>query len=585
MWELFVKKTWFFILKHYKTYVQISLNHLYLNKIKMRETICSVCWKHFLSNTSWKYCSDECRRKAFNKKSAEYQKAKRSRIQICVDCWKEYPTRRWQTKYCEECRRRHYTCPVCWWIKENIKQRTCKKCSTTARVCPICWRTFIAKWVKTICSRECRLKQKRDYYLNKRKLKTLTCNKCWKKFTSRDWLWHQLCKHCCENKNICSNCWWYKKSSAEHCHHCSELSRTYVCEKCWKKCIWVKQTKYCDDCYPKCKLCWKKCDNIYEECCSRSCAMKLKRTREESAKKMIANIKDMNNWKYNKWNKSSVNDLWKKLFENEWFNVEQEFMLKNDKWLSWIWTYCLYDFKIWNTLIEINPTISHNSTIPYRKWWKPKPEDYHRNKSILWSKNWYRVISIYDWDINDEFKNRLIVQLKEKEILTDVYTRAVNNDKVIEFLKWNIYVKYKSEYWASFYEWIFYKWKLIWLVWFEAREWFDNKPFRYMWNIYIKQWYDIDSETMKVIFTKIFTKRRIDYIVSAYNVSKWNSHYIEEMWFYISFEDIYTYCINTKTWEEDGDWYERDETKQKRILKEWYVEVCTEWENEIIWWW
>lgn len=75
-----------------------------------------------------------------------------------------------------------------------------------------------------------------------------------------------------------------------------------------------------------------------------------------------------------------------------------------------------YDFKCGNTLIEINPTYTHNSTkIGYFTNFhiKPKEFDYHYNKTKKAIENGYRCIHIWDWDD----KNKVIANLKEKETL------------------------------------------------------------------------------------------------------------------------------------------------------------------------
>ena len=56
-----------------------------------------------------------------------------------------------------------------------------------------------------------------------------------------------------------------------------------------------------------------------------------------------------------------------------------------------------YDFKVNNTLIEINPSATHNST------WniidnKPKKSNYHLEKTKTATEAGYRCISIWDWD-------------------------------------------------------------------------------------------------------------------------------------------------------------------------------------------
>ena len=71
-----------------------------------------------------------------------------------------------------------------------------------------------------------------------------------------------------------------------------------------------------------------------------------------------------------------------------------------------------YDFKVGNTLIEINPTITHNATFnPYGR--SPVSKSYHRDKMILAKKNGYRILCVWDWDDTDKviklLKNRCTI--------------------------------------------------------------------------------------------------------------------------------------------------------------------------------
>lgn len=100
-------------------------------------------------------------------------------------------------------------------------------------------------------------------------------------------------------------------------------------------------------------------------------------------------------------NDSSVNINFKnKLIENNIYiddTINREFNLN-------LFT---YDFKIDNTLIELNPSATHNST------WSPftnqeKDKLYHYKKSKLARENGYRCICIWDWDDSDKIINLLL---------------------------------------------------------------------------------------------------------------------------------------------------------------------------------
>ena len=71
---------------------------------------------------------------------------------------------------------------------------------------------------------------------------------------------------------------------------------------------------------------------------------------------------------------------------------------------------CLSDFKVNNTLIEINPYATHNSTWGIRNN-PPKSSNYHQQKSKLAADNGYFCIHIFDWDD----QNKIIQMLKNKQ--------------------------------------------------------------------------------------------------------------------------------------------------------------------------
>lgn len=101
--------------------------------------------------------------------------------------------------------------------------------------------------------------------------------------------------------------------------------------------------------------------------------------------------------------KSKLNTQWKEYLELE----EEEFSIKNYS----------YDFKKDNILIEINPTITHNSTMSIFKDDKPKDCLYHQNKSKLAKENGYRCIHVWDWD--EPLKIKLLLSNKTK-----IYARS-----------------------------------------------------------------------------------------------------------------------------------------------------------------
>lgn len=98
---------------------------------------------------------------------------------------------------------------------------------------------------------------------------------------------------------------------------------------------------------------------------------------------------------------SGSNSKPNKKFENMLKNIEykREYVIDNRS----------FDFKVENTLIEIDPSITHNSTFGYKSK-KPMDKNYHLEKSRLAIKNGYRCIHIFDWDD----ANKVINTLKPK---------------------------------------------------------------------------------------------------------------------------------------------------------------------------
>ena len=86
-----------------------------------------------------------------------------------------------------------------------------------------------------------------------------------------------------------------------------------------------------------------------------------------------------------------------------------------------------YDFKVNDTLIEINPTITHNTYInPYDKN-KCMEYDYHLDKSIIAKQNNYRCIHVWDWDD----KNKILNLLTKKQII------GARKCQLVELTKYN----------------------------------------------------------------------------------------------------------------------------------------------------
>lgn len=111
----------------------------------------------------------------------------------------------------------------------------------------------------------------------------------------------------------------------------------------------------------------------------------------------------------------------KLLILNNIKDYNREFRL-NNRW---------YDFKVKNYLIEIDPTITHNSTFNvYGE--APLDKNYHSNKSKLAQENGYQCIHIFDWDDKDKIVNIL----KERETIyaRKCVIKEINKTDSIKFI-------------------------------------------------------------------------------------------------------------------------------------------------------
>lgn len=92
---------------------------------------------------------------------------------------------------------------------------------------------------------------------------------------------------------------------------------------------------------------------------------------------------------------SKPNQNFERLLVENNFEYVREFPIKNKR----------YDFKVGNNLIEIDPTITHNST--WSPYGTPVGRRYHYEKSSLARENNMRCIHVFDWDNINKVLNLL----------------------------------------------------------------------------------------------------------------------------------------------------------------------------------
>lgn len=119
---------------------------------------------------------------------------------------------------------------------------------------------------------------------------------------------------------------------------------------------------------------------------------------------------------------SKVNLKFEKKLQELGISYEREFYL--DKFL--------YDFKVGDILIELNPTVTHNSSIKFFRC-EPKKSDYHLSKSLVAQQYGYHCIHIFDWDDQDKIID-LFLKPKEKIFARNCEVKEVNCKIANEFL-------------------------------------------------------------------------------------------------------------------------------------------------------
>ena len=135
----------------------------------------------------------------------------------------------------------------------------------------------------------------------------------------------------------------------------------------------------------------------------------IKHLKEKSKETLISkygseeNIPDFLNIK-----NSKPNIEFKNILESFKINFVREFGVETK----------IFDFKIDNVLIEINPTYTHNSTWNHYND-EGIPKDYHYRKSQIAFNNNYNCVHIFDWDDKNKIANSFIFK-------NPIYARKCN---------------------------------------------------------------------------------------------------------------------------------------------------------------
>lgn len=125
-------------------------------------------------------------------------------------------------------------------------------------------------------------------------------------------------------------------------------------------------------------------------------------------------------------NDSKPNKRFSELLSNAGIKHEREFHINGYS----------YDFKIENILVEINPTITHNSLVNVFGG-EPLRQDYHKSKTLAAQKAGYRCVHVWDWDnvakIIGLLMPKTVIYARSCEIKT------VEKNEAVEFLNlWHL---------------------------------------------------------------------------------------------------------------------------------------------------
>lgn len=455
----------------------------------MFNLICKWCWKEFTSkHSTQKFC---CRRCAYGNKPVKYKDKQ------CLVCWKEFHPETETQKYCShKClwlaqrNRENSVCPICWkefYSRNNKNQKYCsKECYTKSQIvvkdkqCLVCWKIFKPRGDNSkYCSRGCMA----IWFSTPKWIKKIyivECQQCWKEFET-DKKDRKYCSNKCSTEshriedNICPVCWCK--------YHRAQPNQIY----CWAECYWLALSD------------------------------KWKWLSDEEKKKKISSFINSKREKESKTNKK-----YKEYLVSLWFdNISTEFYIG--------WKY--YDLKVWDTLIEINPTYTHNSTEwPIFKWvkWEPKEKKYHYEKMETARDNWYRCIMIWDWD--DKTKIPYLLDDKKEIIYArNCELRIINYDDCHQFfedyhLQWDT-KKNKN----NIYIWLYYNNELVECISF----WKPRYNKNYEWEILrlcSHKDYKIVGWANR-IFKKFLEETNAGSVVSYCDMSKFDWGVYKKLWF------------------------------------------------------
>ena len=214
---------------------------------------------------------------------------------------------------------------------------------------------------------------------------------------------------------------------------------------------------------------------------------------------------------------SSINLEFEKLLIENNIKYEKEFPI--DKYS--------FDFKVGNTLIELNPSVTHNLTWAIHG--KPKDKYYHRNKSNAAYLHGYRCITIWDWDDKNKIIN--LLKIRDKIYARECHVEEVNNKDSKLFIEDNHLQGYVK---ASINVGLYYNSELISIMTFGKPRY--NKKFEYELIRYCSK-YSVIGGAEK-LFNYFKNKYNPTSVVSYCDKSKFSGEVYDKLGFSVLAEMI-----------------------------------------------
>lgn len=234
-----------------------------------------------------------------------------------------------------------------------------------------------------------------------------------------------------------------------------------------------------------------------------------------------------------KGNNSQPNRFFSSLLQQAGINYEAEFPIENRS----------YDFKVGNILIEINPSITHNSTISPFKC-QPKEKDYHLNKSLLAERYGYRCIHIWDWD--DVNKVIELLQKRNRVYARSCVAREVTKSDADQLLQ-SHHLQGTAR--ASIYVGLFYNEQLVSVMTFGKPRY--NSRYQYELVRYCSI-YQVVGGAEK-LFSYFLKTYNADSVVSYCDCSKFQGNVYTKLGFSLQRITVSKHWFNLKTHQHITD--------------------------------